>query len=476
MLSNLTKIYQFQLSSQSLKNNFIQLNLSKYIEEFPKNLKLAYPVMLGQLGHVLVGLADNIMVGELGPAPLAAVSLANALMFVFLSLGIGFSFAITPLTAEADGENDIQKGRTIFQHGIFLSILLGFFICGLLLVSKPLLYYMQQPEEVVLLAIPYYKVIAFSMIPVMIFQGFKQFSDGMSLTKYAMQATIIANIINVLFNYLLIYGKFGFPKLGIVGSAYGTLIARVFMIFLMIFLMRREVKFLPFLEKFTFKNIKQKVLKRIFNLGYPTALQMWFEVTLFASGVFLAGAIGTNTQAANQIALNLASMTFMIAVGLGVTATVRVGNQKGLKNYKELRKIALSIFLLMMLIDLVFALGFISLKNILPTYYIENQEVIQIASVLIIIAGFFQLSDGMQVVVLGALRGLQDVKLPMLITFTSYWVVGFPICYYLSIHTELKAMGIWIGLLISLTLSALLLYFRFNYLTKNLITKHHETT
>jgi len=165
-----------------------------------------------------------------------------------------------------------------------------------------------------------------------------------------------------------------------------------------------------------------------------------------------------------------------VAMGLSVAAMIRVGNQKGLKNYKELRKIALSIFLLMMLIDLVFALGFISLKNILPTYYIENQEVIQIASVLIIIAGFFQLSDGMQVVVLGALRGLQDVKLPMLITFTSYWVVGFPICYYLSIHTELKAKGIWIGLLISLTLSALLLYFRFNYLTKNLITKHHGTT
>ena len=160
----------------------------KYTAEFPKNLQLAYPVMLGQLGHVLVGLVDNIMVGKLGAASLASVSLANGLMFVFLSLGIGFSFAITPLTAEADGEGDKVKGKTIFEHGIFLSIILGFFICGLLLVTKPLLYYMRQPNEVVELAIPYYRVIAFSMVPVMVFQGFKQFADGMSLTKYAMKA------------------------------------------------------------------------------------------------------------------------------------------------------------------------------------------------------------------------------------------------------------------------------------------------
>ena len=444
-------------------------NLSKYTVEFPKNLRLAYPVMLGQLGHVLVGLADNIMVGKLGPAPLASVSLANGLMFFFLSLGIGFSFAITPLTAEADGEKDINKGKVIFEHGVFLSIVLGFVICLLVLFSKPLLYYMQQPNEVVALAIPYYKIIAYSMIPAMIFQGFKQFADGMSLTKYAMQATIIANLLNVFFNYLLIYGKFGFPELGVEGSAYGTLISRVFMVVFMVFIMNSRGEFIPFLSGFSLKQIQRKVIHQIFNLGYPTALQMWFEVGLFCSAIFLAGVIGTNTQAANQIALNLASMTFMIAVGLGVTATIRVGNQKGLRNYMELRKIALSIFLLMLIIDVVFAFGFIGLKNILPTFYIENSDVIQMASILLVIAGFFQISDGMQVVVLGALRGLQDVKLPMLITFTAYWVIGFPSCYYLGLHTELKSKGIWLGLLIALTASALMLYFRFNYLTKRLI-------
>lgn len=445
------------------------MKLSNYTSEFKRNLTLAYPVMLGQLGHVLVGLADNLMVGKLGAAPLASVSLANGLMFIFLSLGIGYSFSITTLAAEADGEKDIAKGRNIFKHGVFVTIILGFIVCALLLISQPIMYYMQQPVEVVELAKPYYAVIAYSMVPLMIFQGLKQFADGLSLTKYAMQATLLANVINVFFNYVLIYGKFGFPELGVVGSGIGTLISRFMMVAFMIYMIKTRKEFSEYIKGFSLRGIQKKVLKKIYDLGIPTALQMWFEVSLFASGIFLAGSIGTNTQAANQIALNLSSMTFMIAIGLGVTATVRVGNQKGLKNFVELRRIALSIFLLMILIDIVFAVLFIAFKGILPTFYVENLEVIETAKILIVISGFFQLSDGIQVVVLGALRGIQDVKIPMLITFIAYWIIGFPICYFLSIYTNLKGIGIWIGLLISLTASAVMLYIRFHKLTKKLI-------
>ncbi len=437
-------------------------------------MHIAYPVMLGQLGHVLVGLADNLMVGQLGAAPLAAVSLGNGVIFLALSLGIGFTFAITPLIAEADGEKDIKKGRSYFQHGILLSTVLGVFLFLALLLMRPILSMMNQPEEVVALAIPYFNVVSFSMIPLLIFQGFKQFADGLSLTKYAMRATIIANIINVAFNYVLIYGIWIFPEMGVVGAAYGTLFSRFAMLLFLMYIIHSKEKFAPYLKGFSFSEIKKKVIKKVFSLGYPTALQMFFEVGVFASGVFLAGALGTNAQAANQIALNLASMTFMIAVGLGVTATIRVGNQKGLKNYIELRRIAISIFLLMIIIDLFFAAGFILLKDVLPAYYIDNQSVIESASMLIVIAGFFQLSDGIQAVVLGALRGLQDVKMPMLITFIAYWVIGFPICYYLGLYTDLKTEGIWYGLLISLTVSAIMLYIRFHKLTQKLIENNHN--
>jgi MATE family multidrug resistance protein len=198
---------------------------------------------------------------------------------------------------------------------------------------------------------------------------------------------------------------------------------------------------------------------------------MFFEVAIFTGTIFLAGMLGTNPQAANQIALNLASMTFMIAVGLGVTATIRVGNQKGLRNYKELRRIAFSTFLLVFLIEAVFAILFILMKDWLPTFYIDNVDVIVLAAQLLVVAALFQLSDGLQVVILGALRGLQDVKIPTLICFVAYWIIGFPVSIYYGKAENLGSMGIWLGLLAGLTASAIMLYFRFNYLSKKLILK-----
>ena len=195
-------------------------------KEFSYNWKLAYPVIMGMLGHTFVGLVDNIMVGQLGSAELAAVSLGNSFLFIAMSLGIGFSTAITPLVAEADSENDFKKGKSAFKHGLFLCIVLSLLLYILILLAKPLMYFMKQPEEVVVLAMPYLNIVAISLIPLIIFQGFKQFSDGLSLTKHAMYATIFANILNVAFNYVLIFGKFGFPKLGIIGAGIGTLISR----------------------------------------------------------------------------------------------------------------------------------------------------------------------------------------------------------------------------------------------------------
>lgn len=425
--------------------------------------------MLGQLGHVMVGLADNLMVGRLGAAPLAAVSLGNALVFIAMSLGIGFSFAITPLIAEADGADDLEGGRSYFHHGVILSTMNGVFLFLLLLIAKPLLYYLDQPPEVVELAIPYLNIVALSMIPLMIFQAFKQFADGLSQTRYAMYATLIANVVNILFNYLLIYGVWIFPRLELEGAAWGTLISRFFMLWFIWEILKRKSKFSEYFKWSKKEMLKMDIFKRLLSLGMPTALQMLFEVAIFTATIFLAGNLGTNPQAANQIALNLASMTFMIAVGLGVTATIRVGNQVGLKRYRELRRIGFSIFLLVFLIEAVFAILFILLKDILPTFYIDNPEVILLASQLLIVAALFQLSDGMQVVILGALRGLQDVKIPTIICFIAYWVIGFPVSYYFGQPDSLGSMGIWLGLMAGLTSSALLLYFRFNYLSKKLI-------
>lgn len=453
------------------------MNLSIYTKEFSYNLKLAYPVILGMLGHTLIGIVDNIMVGNLGSTELAAVSLGNSFIFIAMSLGIGFSTAITPIIAEADAEKDHKKIRSTFHHGLLLCTVLGVTLFIMIVLAKPIMLLMHQPLEVVNMATPYIDWVAFSLIPVIIYQGYKQFADGLSKTKYSMYAIFMANVVHIFFNYVLIYGFWIFPKLGILGAALGTVISRIMMVVFMDLLLRKNKELNQYFKNFKFNEIRKSMLKKIFDLGFPSAMQMLFEVALFTAAIWLSGSISKNHQAANQIALTLATVTFMFAMGLSVTAMIRISNQKGLNDYKNLIIIARSIFLLAIIVESVFAITFVILNNFLPHLFlnmhdsnlaIDNQEVILIASKLLLVAAVFQISDGIQVVVLGALRGLQDVKVPMYITFVAYWVVGFPISYYLGKYTEMKATGIWIGLLAGLTVAALFLYIRFARLTKKL--------
>jgi MATE family multidrug resistance protein len=459
-----------------LKN--ARVTFSNYTKEFKYNLKLAYPVILGMIGHTLVGIVDNIMVGKIGPTELAAVSLGNSFIFIAMSLGIGFSTAITPLVAEAHGKSNREEGRLAFHHGLYLCTILGLLLFGIVFFSKPLLSFMGQPEAVVTLAEPYLDIVGFSLVPLIMYQAYKQFADGMSQTKYSMWATIVGNVANVVINYFFIYGIWIFPELGIIGAAIGTIASRIIMLIFMHYIMKSKTKFHYYFEGFTLKEIKKEINLKIIKIGLPSSMQMFFEVALFTGAIWLCGMIGTTSQAANQIALSLASLTFMFAMGLSVTAMVRVANQKGQEDYIMLRTVGLSIFILAVILEIVFALLFIAFHQVLPYIFVntqdlativETQEVIAISAQLLIVAAFFQISDGIQVVVLGALRGLQDVKIPMYITFIAYWVIGFPVSIYLGLYTDMKAVGVWIGLLAGLTAAALFLYLRFDYLTKKLI-------
>lgn len=450
--------------------------MNKYFNEFRYNFKLALPVIAGMVGHTLVSVVDNIFVGQLGSAELAAVSLGNSFVFIGMSIGIGFSTAITPIVAEFDSQKNIEKGRSAFQNGIALCTILGFALFFLLVAAKPFLRFMNQPEDVVKLAIPFLDIVGFSLVPLVVFQAYKQFADGMSETKYSMFATIIGNVINIVINALLVFGLLGFPKLGIVGSAIGTLVARVFMVLYMHYILAKKEKFKPYFTRFGWQSFEHKMAKKIIALGIPSSLQMFFEVALFTGAIWLSGMIGTTSQAANQIALSLASITFMFAMGLSVAAMVRVANQKGLQDYKKLNIVAHSIFLMAIILELIFALLFMIGHDFFPKLFVnleaqtsinDTAEVIGIASKLIFVAAFFQLFDGMQVVVLGALRGMQDVKIPTVITFIAYWIIGFPVSIYLGKYTSLGAVGVWIGLLAGLGAASILLYIRFRHLLKN---------
>ncbi|PWB26136.1 MATE family efflux transporter [Flavobacterium sp. HTF] len=454
------------------------MNLAQYTKEFSYNLRLAYPVILGMVGHTLIGIVDNIMVGKLGSTELAAVSLGNSMIFIAMSLGIGFCTAITPIVAEGDAQKDDAKIRSAFHHGLFLCVILGLLLFGIVVLAKPIMEMLEQPADVIVLAKPYLDWVAFSLIPLIMYQGYKQFADGLSLTKYSMYAMIMANVLHVGINYMLIYGIWFFPKMGIIGAALGTVISRIFLVMFMHIMLSRRDDLKRFFQKFSFNEIRKETIKKIISIGFPSAMQMLFEVVLFTASIWLCGNIGKTSQAANQIALSLSSLTFMVAMGLSVTSMIRVSNQRGLADYKNLVVVARSIFLLAIIVEAFFALTFIVFHNYLPYLFlnmenggqlVDNTEVISIATKLLLIAAVFQISDGIQVVVLGALRGLQDVKIPMYITFVAYWVIGFPISYYLAEYTQLKAQGVWIGLLAGLTSAAIFLYIRFHYLTKKLI-------
>jgi multidrug resistance protein, MATE family len=453
------------------------MNLSNYTREFGTNLKLAYPVIVGMLGHTVVQLIDNIMVGQLGTAELAAVSLGNSFVFVAMSLGIGFSTAITPMIAESFGAKNHNKVRYIFVHGLILCFGLGVVLGFLVLWAQPLLSQMGQPDEVVALAKPYLFWVALSLVPLVGFQGLRQFAEGLFQTRLAMYATLMGNVINVLLNYLLIFGLHGFPELGVEGAALGTLFSRWTMVLFMAINVKNKKGFKRYNRKLFRVKLKKSLFNRIFSLGLPSALQMFFEVTFFTSAIWMSGLLGKNPQAANQIALNLSSMTYMVAIGVGVTAMIRVGNEKGRGDFTALRRVAVSTFLLIFLMSSLFCLFFIATHDLLPWLYLDGNapeissdvnEVVEIASNLILIAAFFQIADGLQAVVLGSLRGIQDVIIPAFLIFISYGAIGFPISYYLGLNTEWATYGIWIGLLTGLILSALLLVLRFQYLSQKL--------
>ena len=456
------------------------MNLSNYTKEFSYNLKLSIPVILGLVGHTLVGMIDNIMVGNLDPINLAAVSLGNSYIFIAMSIGIGFSAAITPIVAEAHSEGNQNKLKKSFINGFILCLILGTVLYALVLVLKNTLVYLDQPVEVVKLALPYIDIVAISLIPLLLFQALKQYTDGLSRTIYPMYATVVANIINVIINYILIFGMLGFPRLGIIGAAIGTLISRIIMfVFLFYMLMDKKIiySYMSDLKSFIYDKF---MIKEILSLGFPTSLQMFFEVGLFTTAIWLSGLLGEIPQSANQIVLNISSMTFMVASGLSVSAAIRAGNQKGLKNYQELKRISLSILLLGIYFASFFALGIYILRDYLPYIYIdinnqenliENIELVKIASKLFIIVAIFQLFDSAQVIILGTLRGMQDVKIPTIIVFIAYWIVGFPISFILGDESSMAETGIWIGLLCGLLFSSVFLYWRFLYLTNKMINK-----
>lgn len=436
-----------------------------YKEHFKENFYLAYPVVLSQLGHILVSVADSIMVGRLGTLPLAAASLANSIFTIVLVFGLGLSFSITPLVAGAFGRKKKNRISLLLINGVIVSSLAGIllFVFGYLL--SPLLYYLNQPPDVVDLTIPFINILFLSMVPLMVFQGFKQFAEGLSLTRQSMYISVFANILNIIGNYILIYGAFGAPELGLNGAAISTLFSRIIMAAMMGYFVVASRHLQVYRLQLKAKFISSRYMWRIIKLGFPISVQMIFEMGAFSFSAIMIGWLGAKELAAHQIAINIAALTYMMASGIAAAATIRVGTLFGQGHLREMRTAGYSS--LYMAVGFMTITGFIFIltNNFIPQLYIKDPEVIKIASGLLIIAALFQISDGVQVVGLGALRGLEDVKIPSLISLLAYWVIGLPVGYLLCFHFNLGSNGIWTGLLLGLSMAAILIFFRFRKLS-----------
>ena len=435
--------------------------LEKLRPHWRPTILLAYPVVLSQVGHVLVGFVDSVLVGKLGTVPLAAVSLGVNSVNVIMILGIGLSMGSVPLVAAADGRRDPADLARLLVSSVWLSALAGLALAGLGQLVPALLHFLGQAPAVEALAAPWVRVISWSFLPLMLFQGFREFAEGLGLTRQAMWLSIGANVVNAALCYALIFGHWGAPAMGMMGAAWATLAAR----WLMALLMGAYVLLAPCLAgvraAITAWRPNGSTLFRLFDLGAPIGVQMAFEVGAFAAAAIMIGWLGAVPLAAHQVAINLASMTYMAASGIAAAATIRVGRLSGEGSRTEARQAGAAAYVLGFAFMGVMGLLFIVFRHHAPLLYSHDPTVVAQAATLLLIAALFQVSDGVQVVGLGALRGLGDVKVPSVVALLAYWVVALPLGYWLGFGLHLGAPGVWTGLLAGLSIVAVVLMVRF---------------
>jgi MATE family multidrug resistance protein len=441
---------------------------NKYKPYYGESLILAFPVVVSQIGHTFVQTADSIIIGHFaGTISLAAVSLVNSIFVIGLVLGLGISYGITPLIAQHNGRNEhIECGR-LLSNSLLINSIAGIFLFLFISFGSMLFIdHIGQSAEVVRQAKPYLFLMGISLIPLLVFNTFKQFAEGLGFTMQAMLISVLGNVLNICLGLIFVKGLFGVHPMGVKGVGYSTLIDRCSMAIVMGFYIFRSKSFRSYLKDFALKNIDRVRSLKILKIGAPVAMQYIFEISAFSGAAILIGTISPVAQAAHQIAINLAALTYMAASGISAAAAIKSGNFFGAKKHQDLRLSAISNYHIVIVFMSMTALLFTFGNHLLPWMYTSDKEVIAISAQLLIIAAFFQLFDGTQVVGLGVLRGMGDVNIPMIITLIAYWVIGLPIGYLLGIQFKLGVTGVWYGLVFGLMTASLLLFIRFQVMSR----------
>lgn len=448
----------------------MQTRLQLFRSELAATGRLSVPIIIAQLGAILMGVTDNLFVGRLlGATALGAAGLATSLSFLMMSIGLGALSVVSALVSQARGRGDAAEINRLFRAGLWVALLLS----GVAALACILLAFnferFGQTTKVAQLAKPFTLILTLSIVPLLVFVAARQLCDGLAQPKVAMAITLSALGLNAFFNYVLITGAGPFPRLGINGSALATLLSRLYMaIAILVYVWRAPFFRVYFAKDFRAESVAHQV-RKILRLGLPGGFTMFFEIALFSLAVVMVGWLGADRLAAHQIAINMASITYMMATGISAAGAIRIGMAVGLGSHEQIIRSGLAAFTLSIAMMGIAGVVFLSAPDWLVSLYIDplkEPAVAAVAPTLVIIAGFFQLSDGIQVVGLGALRGLSDVNAPTLITLFAYWGVGLPVSYALGFWLHLDVVGVWIGLLLGLTVAALLLTLRFYRLSR----------
>ena len=434
-----------------------------YKQQYKLNLKLALPVVLTQLGQILTQFVDNVMVGQYGgddPTPLAATSFGGAVFFILFIASIGVALGMTPLVGELFTQNRHKESATLLQNGILFYTLLGLVMSAVQYAAIPLMAYMGQPEEVVEMAIPYYKMLVYSLPFIMLFFSFKQFLEGVGNTKAETVVTILSNISNCFFNWVFIYGNLGMPVMGVEGAGLGTLLARVVSPVAVITYFLVSKRFRAYLKEFRWGDFSWSTITRLLKMGLPISFQMFLEASAFVGTSIMMGWLGTQAISANQIAGTLGNCSFMIILSLGAATTIRISHAYGRRDIDEVALAGKASYHLVLMWCAICAVMYISLRHFIPLMFTSNAEVIAIASDLMFFIAMYQLSDGLQNASVSILRGLQDVKIIMPIAFLSYWVLNLPVGYFFGFVLNMGPSGLFLGFTFGLSSAALMMLIR----------------
>ena len=441
--------------------------LTQYTPYYKRLLKLALPVVIAQAGQLTTQFADTAMVGQYGgddPVPLAAMSLGSSLFLLIYLAAMGLAMAITPLVGEHYARGDRRRVGHLFQNGIYYSVAIGIVGTGIALALRPFIAVLgrwmssdgESVEAVAEMALPYYDMLVWSIMPLMIFLAVKQFLEGLGNTKIAMWITLIGNIANVALNYVLIFGKCGLEPMGAEGAGLATLISRIGQmaaIIAVFFLWKRLRIYRTF---FSHKALSFKHISSLVRIGFPISFQMILESAAFILTSILALSFGKVAAGSMQVAFSIANVAWMITVAIGSAATILVSHIHGNRHTEELRPTVTATYHLGLLWATLMAILFVTLRQPIAAIFTDNAEVIALTAELMLLIAIYQFSDAIQGLSISMMRGIQDVKIIMPIVLCSYLVLNIPTGVILAYSFDMGCRGLVIGLIVGLSSAALL--------------------